>query len=586
MKNFKSGSMVFIALFTTSLLFAVGCSSSGSSKTADKIYTITATAGLNGTISPTGEVEVNAGENQVFNFTANSGYAIDIVTVDGSVVTSDTTYTFSNVTADHSISVTFKLVTATYSITATTGFNGTISPAGAVSASSGSDVPFSFVPDSGYAVEKVLIDGEDFGALPSYSFNTVSKNHTIEVSFVASASTSNLLSNPSVETVDPGDSTKPQYWTNGSWTDGPTNVVTFSWLTGDAHTGTHSLKTEISNYSVDGDAKWYAEYISATKGTLYEYSDWYKSNTESYLVVSFYTWDNATSTEVDKYETIATLAPASDWTRVTAQFSVPEMPAGLTINMSVLHLIQSNGWVITDDASLQSYVSIPFDRALVSVTFDDGLLNTYNNGKSILVDNAIPATFYILSANLGETVDGISYLTEANLLDLHTLGFEVGSHTLNHPDLTTLSVADIDTQLHDSRTALQGILHATSTPVIDFASPYGSMDQIAKAEIKKYYSSHRGVISGFNSKDKFDPYNLVVQDVERETTSTQIVEWLDQAKATNTWLILVFHGVVDGSDQYSISPANLNTFMGNIKDSGITVKTVNDALTEILSQVH
>ena len=71
-------------------------------------YTITATAGPNGSISPSGNVTVNAGGSRTFTFNANSGYHIDTVTVDGRVISvSGSSYTFSNVQANHTIHVTF-----------------------------------------------------------------------------------------------------------------------------------------------------------------------------------------------------------------------------------------------------------------------------------------------------------------------------------------------------------------------------------------------------------------------------------------------------------------------------------------------
>ena len=85
-----------------------------------KRYSITATAGTNGTITPNGEVIVTKGEDQTFTFSANSGYEIDQVLIDG---TNDTaavtagTYTFENVTADHTISVSFKKTTGIAEIT-------------------------------------------------------------------------------------------------------------------------------------------------------------------------------------------------------------------------------------------------------------------------------------------------------------------------------------------------------------------------------------------------------------------------------------------------------------------------------------
>lgn len=71
-------------------------------------YTITATAGANGSISPSGAVRVAAGGSQTFTISPSSGYEIDTLRVDGLEVTATTSYTFSDVNANHTIEVTFK----------------------------------------------------------------------------------------------------------------------------------------------------------------------------------------------------------------------------------------------------------------------------------------------------------------------------------------------------------------------------------------------------------------------------------------------------------------------------------------------
>ena len=86
-----------------------------------------------------------------------------------------------------------------YTIEATAGTGGSISPSGNISVREGADQTFTITPDKGYTVANVKIDGESIGAVKSYTFENVSKAHTIEVIFVkgtASASTgdsSNLL---------------------------------------------------------------------------------------------------------------------------------------------------------------------------------------------------------------------------------------------------------------------------------------------------------------------------------------------------------------------------------------------------------
>ncbi len=79
-----------------------------------------------------------------------------------------------------------------YTIKATAGAGGSISPSGSVSVREGRDQTFTITPDKGYAVANVKIDGKRIGAVKSYTFENVRRTHTIEVIFVkgtASAST-------------------------------------------------------------------------------------------------------------------------------------------------------------------------------------------------------------------------------------------------------------------------------------------------------------------------------------------------------------------------------------------------------------
>ena len=73
-----------------------------------------------------------------------------------------------------------------YTIKASAGANGTISPAGWCSVAENGSQTFTFTPDKGYSVAKVLVDGKSVGAVKSYTFKDVTKDHTIEVIFMKS----------------------------------------------------------------------------------------------------------------------------------------------------------------------------------------------------------------------------------------------------------------------------------------------------------------------------------------------------------------------------------------------------------------
>lgn len=234
-------------------------------------FTITASAGANGSITPSGSIIVMNHANQAFIIAPAAGYHTTDVSVDGTSIGVVTTYTFSNVTSNHTINVLFimdlpsaptnlqaqmvasdqvnlnwadnssneagfkierkagagsyqqiaavgpnvnvysdsgltpntytyrvrayndggnsaysneaTVIVQTYTISASAGANGSISPVGAVRVFSGAAQSFTVSPAAGYAVADVIVDGVSLGERPSYTFSNITTDHAISVSF-------------------------------------------------------------------------------------------------------------------------------------------------------------------------------------------------------------------------------------------------------------------------------------------------------------------------------------------------------------------------------------------------------------------
>jgi len=147
-------------------------------------YTITASSGSGGSISPSGSVSASSGSSKSFTISPSTGYKIASVVVDGVNQGTPTSYTFSNVTANHSISATFSSTnTASYTITSSSGSGGYISPSGTVSVPSGANKTFNIRPYSGHGISYVSVDGSNKGRISSYTFYSVKANHRIYVRF-------------------------------------------------------------------------------------------------------------------------------------------------------------------------------------------------------------------------------------------------------------------------------------------------------------------------------------------------------------------------------------------------------------------
>jgi hypothetical protein len=97
--------------------------------------------------------------------------------------TGGTTYTLSDITAAHTVAVSFKIL-PTYMVTGSAGANGSIDPAGDVTKDYGSSQLFTATPTTGYEVDKWTVDGNNVQTGGNtYTLSTITATHTVAVSF-------------------------------------------------------------------------------------------------------------------------------------------------------------------------------------------------------------------------------------------------------------------------------------------------------------------------------------------------------------------------------------------------------------------
>jgi PKD repeat protein len=151
-------------------------------------YTITPSAGVGGTISPSTPQNVTVGGSASFVLTADPCYTIGDVIIDETGLgpqSSPYTYTFSNVTADHTIQGVFQIKTYNILVNQTEG--GIIEPSGTggiVQVNCGGSQSFNMTPDTGNALYDLIVDNFTVGPVNPYVFANVTSDHTIEPIFV------------------------------------------------------------------------------------------------------------------------------------------------------------------------------------------------------------------------------------------------------------------------------------------------------------------------------------------------------------------------------------------------------------------
>ena len=192
-KTILSAVVLFFVSFVI-FLFNVACEGMFPVPEPEPVnYTITASAGVYGSIEPEGKVVVSDGEKQAFTIIPDVGYKIDDVLINGDSIGVVEEYTFTDIKKDYTIEVKFKKkytapstspAPANYTIRVLATDGGTIEPEGSIELKKGSSQVFTITPLSPcYEIQEVLIDGISVGQPTTYTFDNIEKDYSIEVHF-------------------------------------------------------------------------------------------------------------------------------------------------------------------------------------------------------------------------------------------------------------------------------------------------------------------------------------------------------------------------------------------------------------------
>jgi len=147
----------------------------------NEFFSITVNSGAGGTISPS-SANVIYGGSQTFTITPDTGHSIAVVSVDGAGQGAITSYTFSNVSANHAISASFTI--NTYTVTPSAGTGGSISPLLPPPVNYGGTISFTVTANTGYGINSVTGCG---GTLSGniYTTGQITANCSVTASFAA-----------------------------------------------------------------------------------------------------------------------------------------------------------------------------------------------------------------------------------------------------------------------------------------------------------------------------------------------------------------------------------------------------------------
>ncbi len=151
-------------------------------------------------------------------------------------------------------------------------------------------------------------------------------------------------------------------------------------------------------------------------------------------------------------------------------------------------------------------------KRLISLTFDDGFLDFYENAFPVLKKYGYPATVFVVSGlagreNLWDAHLGVSkkLMDWEKIRTLRENGITIGAHTRTHPKLSSLPPEDVKKEVHGSMAEIE---EHTGEAADFFCYPYGDFNDSTVREVKK--AGFLGAVSvarGFVSRGD-DPFTL------------------------------------------------------------------------------
>ncbi len=200
-------------------------------------------------------------------------------------------------------------------------------------------------------------------------------------------------------------------------------------------------------------------------------------------------------------------------------------------------------------------------QSAFSFSFDDGFISQFENVREILNQYNFTATYFVLPPFLTDSLPGIwRYGTWPMFLEMYSEGYELASHSLNHPDFTQLPVGDtltpntIHYELYHSKKMINE--RTQNSKCISFAYPFAIHNNLIDSLTSLYYESSREIGGVPNSASimGMDWFRLksygVHFDLPRDSLENDLAElytfinWIDNAIQNGTWGIQLAHEVV------------------------------------------
>jgi peptidoglycan/xylan/chitin deacetylase (PgdA/CDA1 family) len=246
-------------------------------------------------------------------------------------------------------------------------------------------------------------------------------------------------------------------------------------------------------------------------------------------------------------------------------------------------------------------------NTVVSLTFDDQYENQWRYAVPLLQSHSMNATFYVITS---DTDNGFSCcMSWSQLQTLQSQGDDIGSHTIDHPDLTTLTPAQVTQEVCGSR---QDLINNGITNPVSFAYPFGSYNSSVEATVQQcgFNNARQGGNISASVTTPGPPYIETLPPKDAMAVRTIAVDGSNPIQLSDLeafvtaasahgggWLPITFHNVCDqGASDWSscmssygpIQDTVLGQFLDWLKNAGqpggapagVVVQTMSSAMND------
>ena len=467
---------------------------------------VTATSGEGGAIDPAGTTLVKKGTSKTFNVVPATGYEVANVVVDGTDLGPISYYTFERVGTDHTISATFQKAQAGGEIaifsvlTTVAGEGGAVQPAGQTKVATGETVNVTFVPDEGYQLASVKVNGRKVEVADNTYALTMDQNYAVTADFEVIPDVPQVMFENDFESVS-GDKFPFHGWTLKSSNEKNTwkSYTYFYWK----EKGNDSLHAYISNaWDKSGAQDEYlispAVDLSATRDGLltfdyiYGYAGMKNKTYEATVEVSTdggQTWTPIWNFQETYHgETTQTVAGSAE-IKVPAEYNV----AGVQFAFRYVHPNEDTiGQLAIDNVKLMAVeTGEAAQKYTIAATAGEGGSITPNGDVS--VKEGASQTFAVAADNGYKIADVLVDGSSVGAVESYTFSDVKANHTISASFSKTTSAAEFDNDFEQDEFPGHGwTVKAENTGCTWYAGTNRNLNTTRQARIDFDYYEYEG----------------------------------------------------------------------------------------------